>query len=141
LCFFVFFLVFSFVYYAYINAFVFCYLCKGARINPVPTLAIRSRTRQSERVKSIFRTSASKPTIHIDLTESGSDGRATTIRGAATQGGHAVRGGGTSGATLRGGANPTADTTNKGKRVVVTVEKAIQIAKEKRKRKKPDWKI
>jgi hypothetical protein len=61
--------------------------------------------------------------------------------GAATRGGHAFRGGGTSGATSRGGANPTADSATKGKCVVVTVEKAIQIAEEKRKRRKPDWKI
>jgi hypothetical protein len=143
-------LVFSLVYCAYINAIVFCYWCKGA---------IRSRTRQSERVKNIFRTSASKPSIHIDLTESGSDGGVATIGGAATRGrhavkggvatrggastrgGHAVRGGGTSGAASRGGANPAADTATKGKHVVVTVEKAIEIAEGKRKRRKPDWKI
>jgi hypothetical protein len=134
-------LVFSFVYYAYINAIVFCYWCKGAITNPVPTLAIRSRTRQSERGKSIFRTTASKPTIHIDLTESGSDSGVATREGAATRGGHPFRGGGTSGVASRGGTNPTADTATKGKRVVVTVEKAIQIAEEKRKRRKPDWKI
>jgi len=179
--FFFFLLVFSFVYYAYINAIVFCYWCKG------------SRTRQSERIKSIFRTTASKPTIHIDLTGSGSDSGTATIGGAATGGGHAIRGGaaarggaatqgghairggaatrgghafrgggtsgaasrggaatrgghafrghGTSGAASRGGANPTADAETKGKRIVVTVEKAIEIAEEKRKRRKPDWKI
>jgi hypothetical protein len=141
---------------------VFCYWCKGAITNPVPTLAIRWRTRQSERIKSIFQTTASKPTIHIDLTENGSDSGTATIGGAATWGGHAIRGGattrggaatwgghafrsggtsGTSGAASRGGANPTADMTTKGKRVVVTVEKAIQIAEKKRKRMKPDWKI
>jgi len=170
-CFF-FLLVFSLVYCAYINAIVFCYWCKGT---------IRSRTRQSERVKNIFRTSASKPSIHIDLTESGSDGGVATIGGAATRGrhvvkggaatrggastrgghvvrgggtsgaatrggastrgGHAVRGGGTSGAASRGGANQAADTATKGKHVVVTVEKAIEIAEGKRKRRKPDWKI
>jgi hypothetical protein len=150
-------LVFSFVYYAYINAIVFCYWCKGPRTNLIPTLVIGSRTRQSEKVKSIFQTSASKPTIHIDLTEIGADCGAATRRGAATQGGHAVKGGGTSGAASRGGdpatigganpnkvgtvANPVADTATKGKRVVVTVEKAIQIAEEKRKRMKPNWKI
>jgi hypothetical protein len=157
--FFFFLLVFSFVYYAYINAIVFCYWCKG------------SRTRQSERIKSIFRTTASKPTIHIDLTGSGSDSGTATIGGAATGGGHAIRGGAaarggaatqgghairggvatrgghafrggeTSGAASRGGANPTADAATKGKRIVVTVEKAIEIAEEKRKRRKPDWKI
>jgi hypothetical protein len=131
----------SMVYYAYINAIVFYYWCKGAITNPVPTLAIRSRTRQSERGKSIFRTTASKPTIHIDLTESGSDSGVATREGAATRGGHPFRGGGTSGVASRGGTNPTADTATKGKRVVVTVEKAIQIAEEKRKRRKPDWKI
>jgi len=148
-CFF-FLLVFSLVYCAYINAIVFCYWCKGT---------IRSRTRQSERVKNIFRTSASKPSIHIDLAESGSDGGVATIGGAATRGrqavkggaatrggastrgGHVVRGGGTSGVATRGGANPAADTATKGKHVVVTVEKAIEIAEGKRKRRKPDWKI
>jgi hypothetical protein len=121
---FFFFLVFSLVYCAYINAIVFCYWCKGT---------IRSRTRQSERVMNIFRTSASKPSIHIELTESGLDGGVATIGGASTRGGHAVR----------GGANPAADTATKGKHVVVTVEKAIEIAegKRKRKRRKPDWKI
>jgi Ethanolamine utilization protein EutJ (predicted chaperonin) len=81
----------------------------------------------------IFRTSASKPSIHIELTESGLDGGVATIGGASTRGGHAVR----------GGANPAADTATKGKHVVVTVEKAIEIAegKRKRKRRKPDWKI
>lgn len=79
---------------------VFCYWCKGARTNLISTLVIRSRTRQSERVKSIFRISASKPTIHIDLTESGLDSGTTTIGGAATRDGHAVRGG----AATRGSA-------------------------------------
>ncbi|XP_062173746.1 uncharacterized protein LOC133879231 [Alnus glutinosa] len=56
--------------------------------------------RQSERVKSIFWINASKPTIHIDLIESGLDSGAATIGGAATRGGHAVRGR----AVTRGGA-------------------------------------
>ena len=118
---------------------MFCYWCKGSR----------TRTRQSERIKSIFRTTASKVPIHIDLTGSGSDSGTATIGGAATRGGHAFRGGGTSGAASRGGtatrgghafrgrgtsgaasrggANPTADTATKGKRIVATVEKAIEI--------------
>jgi hypothetical protein len=68
----------------------------------------------------------------------GQIGGAPTRGGAATRCEHAFRSGGTSGATSRGGANPTADSTTKGKRVVVTVEKVIQIAEKKRKRRKRD---
>ena len=58
-----------------------------------------------------------------------------TVRGGTTRGGTA-RGG-----LARGGANASSSSNQpKGKCIVTTVEKGIEIIKAKRKRKNPDWK-
>jgi hypothetical protein len=100
-----------------------------ARTNHVPPPPRRQKT---QRVAAIFGKSKPGPTIPIDLTEGDSDERG----GPAIRGGHAIRGGsaGTSGTA----ANPASK--SKGKRVVATVEKAIEIAEAKRKRMRPEWK-
>ncbi len=106
-----------------------------ATTNPVPP---PPRRRKTQRVAAIFGKSKPGPTIPIDLTEGDSDERGgLAIRGGpAIRGGHAIRGGnaGTSGTA----ANPASK--SKGKRVVATVEKAIEIAEAKRKRMRPEWK-
>jgi hypothetical protein len=111
-----------------------------ATTNPVPPPPLATtnsvppppRRRKTQRVAAIFGKSKLGPTIPIDLTEGDSDERG----GSAIRGGHAIRGGsaGTSGTA----ANPASK--SKGKRVVATVEKAIEIAEAKRKRMRPEWK-
>jgi hypothetical protein len=100
-----------------------------ARTNPVPP---PPRRRKTQRVATIFGKSKPGPTKPIDLTEGDGDERG----GPAILGGHVIRGGsaGTSGTA----ANPASK--SKGKRVVATVEKAIEIAEAKRKRMRPEWK-
>jgi len=117
-----------------------------ATTNPVPPPPLATtnsvppppRRRKIQRVAAIFEKSKPGPTIPIDLTKGDSDERGgLAIRGGpAIRGGHAIRGGnaGTSGTA----ANPASK--SKGKRVVATVEKAIEIAEAKRKRMRPEWK-
>lgn len=104
-------------------------------MNATTTRGPAARTRQSDRVKGICRAAPLNKgeTIQIDLTEG--DATIDSNRMAATRG-----------AVLRGGASKVPSSSgaqvqnHKGKRVVTTVEKGIEIMESKRKRKKPDWK-
>jgi hypothetical protein len=104
-----------------------------ARKNPIPPSPRRQKT---QRGAAIFGKSKLGPTIPIDLTEGDSDERGDpAIRGGPTiRCGLASSSWGTSGTT----ADPA--TKSKGKCVVATVEKTIEIARVKKKRMRPEWK-
>jgi hypothetical protein len=105
-----------------------------AQVPKTTTTGLASRTWQSDRVKGIFHSGPLKsgPPIHIDLTE---QDLASDV-GTATRGGLATRGAGTSRAVV------AIDSASKmkGKRVVTTIEKGIEIMEAKKRRMKPDWK-
>jgi hypothetical protein len=70
----------------------------------------------------------------------GGTARGGTATGGAATGGTA-RGGSARGSSARGGANASSSSNQpKGKQIVTTVEKGIEIMEAKRKRKNPDWK-
>ncbi|KAE8009640.1 hypothetical protein FH972_006066 [Carpinus fangiana] len=67
-------------------------------------------------------------------------GGAAARGGAATRGGGAARGGGTAAMKGRGGGNVSSSNEVKGKRIVLSIEKGIEIMESKMKRKERDWK-
>jgi len=110
-----------------------------AQVPKITKAGLALRTRQSTRVKGIFWSGPSKPgpIIHINLTEgdSASHVGTSTKGGATTRGGPVIRGV----PTTRCGPTTDAISKMKGKHVVATVEKGIEIVEAKR-RMKPDWK-
>jgi hypothetical protein len=60
--------------------------------------------------------------------------------GAAVRGGGATRGGGTAAVQGRGGRNVSSSNQVKGKRIVTSIKKGIEIMESKMKRKERDWK-
>jgi len=92
-----------------------------ARTNPIPPPPMRQKT---QRVAAIFGKSKLGPTIPIDLTEGDSD----------------KRGGPTNSGAKTSGTAVDSASKSKGKCVVATVDKTIEIAEAKRKRIRLEWK-